>query len=46
MGSSIFLLKKRELGSTEPTMRLALKNSLRKDLFDIRLGLLMRVRRG
>jgi hypothetical protein len=35
MGASILPLRKRELGSTEPTMRLALKNSLKKDLRDI-----------
>jgi hypothetical protein len=35
MGANILLLRKRELGSTEPTMRFALKNSLKKDLRDI-----------
>ena len=40
MGCSIFLLKNRELGMTEPTMRLALKNSLKKERLDIRIGLL------
>ncbi len=44
MGCSMRLLKKRELGNTEPTMRLALKNSLRKDLLDIIVELWRHVR--